>query len=85
MVRGIRRAEKALGSGRKTVSPSERENRGIARKSVVARCAIRKGDVLTEENLAVKRPGTGISPMRWFDILGTRAVRDFAEDELIEL
>lgn len=85
MVRGIRRAEKALGSGRKTVSPSERENRGIARKSVVARCAIRKGDVLTEENLAVKRPGTGISPMRWFEVLGTRAVRDFAEDELIEL
>ena len=85
MVRGIRRAEEALGSGRKTVSPSERGNREIARKSVVARCAIRKGDVLTEENLAAKRPGTGISPMRWFDILGTRAVRDFAEDELIEL
>ncbi len=85
MVRGIRRAEEALGSGRKTVSPSERGNREIARKSVVARCAIRKGDVLTEENLAAKRPGTGISPMRWFEILGTRAVRDFAEDELIEL
>lgn len=85
MVRGIRRAEKALGSGEKTVSPSERKNRGIARKSVVARRAICKGDVLTEENLAVKRPGTGISPMRWFEVLGTRAVRDFAEDELIEL
>ena len=57
----------------------------IARKSIVARCAIKKGDILTEDNVTTKRPGNGISPMRWFEVLGTKAVRDFDEDELIEL
>lgn len=85
MVAGIRRAEQALGSGEKTASPSEKKNREIARKSIVARRAIQKGELLTEENLAVKRPGDGVSPMRWFEILGTPAARDFKEDELIEL
>lgn len=85
MVAGIRRAEQALGSGEKTASPSEKKNREIARKSIVARRAIQKGELLTEENLAVKRPGGGISPMRWFEILGTSALRNFKEDELIEL
>lgn len=85
MVDGIRHIEAALGSGEKTASPSEEKNRPIARKSIIAQRTIRKGEVLTEENLTVKRPGSGISPMRWFDVLGTRAVRDFEEDELIEL
>lgn len=85
MVKAVRHIEAALGTGEKTVSPSEKKNRDIARKSVVARRAIKRGETLTEENLAVKRPGGGVSPMRWFDILGTPAARDFEEDELIEL
>lgn len=85
MVSSIRHIEQALGNGEKTVSPSERKNLPIARKSIVARKAIQKGELLTEENITVKRPGSGISPMRWFDVLGTRAIRDFEEDELIEL
>ena len=84
MVDGIRHIEQALGDGVKRVSPSEEKNIVIARKSIVARCPIKKGEVLTEENLAVKRPGSGISPMEWFKVLGTRAVRSFEEDELIE-
>lgn len=85
MVRGIRNVEKAMGDGKKTVTPSERKNLPIARKSIVARRDIRKGEVLIEENITTKRPGNGISPMRWFEVLGTKAVRDFQEDELIEL
>ena len=84
MVDGIRHIEQALGDGVKRVSPSEEKNIVIARKSIVARCPIKKGEVLTEENLAVKRPGSGISPMQWYKVLGTRAVRNFEEDELIE-
>lgn len=85
MVRAIRHIEKAMGDGVKRASPSERKNITIARKSIVARRAIRKGETLTEENLTVKRPGHGVSPMRWFEVLGTTAVRDFGEDELIEI
>lgn len=85
MVSAIRNIEKALGSSEKKVTDSERKNIAIARKSIVAAKNIKKGDVLTEENLTVKRPGTGISPMRWEEVLGTKAVRDFMEDELIEL
>ena len=85
MVAGIRNIERALGSKTKTATPSEKKNIEIARKSIVARRMIRKGEKLTEENLAVKRPGSGISPMRWFEVLGTKAARDFQPDELIEL
>lgn len=85
MVRSIRHIEKALGSGDKTPSPSEKKNIAVARKSIVARQAIKVGEELTEENITVKRPGSGISPMKWFDVIGTKAVRDFQEDELIEL
>ena len=85
MVSGIRHIEKALGNGDKTPSPSEKNNIAIARKSIVAGRAIKSGEELTEENITVKRPGTGISPMRWFDVIGTKATRDFEEDELIEL
>ena len=84
MVSAVRHVEAALGDGVKTVSSSEGKNLPIARKSIVARRAIRRGELLTEKTITVKRPGTGISPMRWFEVLGTAAVRDFAEDELIE-
>jgi len=85
MISSIRHIEQALGDGIKTASASEKKNLAVARKSIVARCAIPKGTLLTEENITVKRPGNGISPMRWFDVLGTEASRDFEEDELIEV
>lgn len=85
MVSAIRNIEKALGSAEKKISDSERKNIAIARKSIVAATNIKKGEVLTEENITVKRPGTGISPMRWEEVLGNTAVRDFQEDELIVL
>lgn len=85
MVCCIRNIEKALGSGDKTPSPSEKKNIAVARKSIVAKTKIKAGDTLTENNVTVKRPGTGISPMKWFEILGTKAVKDFDEDELIIL
>lgn len=85
MVDAIRNIEKAIGSGNKTISESERKNIAIARKSIIAARAIKAGEMLTEENLTVKRPGNGISPMRWDEVIGTAAVRDFEEDELIEL
>ena len=85
MVKSIRNIEKAIGNGDKTPSPSERKNKAIARKSIVAKEKIKKGDIFTEENITVKRPGTGINPMNWNEVLGTKAIRDFDEDELIEL
>lgn len=85
MVSGIRNIEKAMGAGYKVPSPSEEKNIAAARKSIVAKKRIKAGEVFTEENITVKRPGTGISPMRWFDILGTVAIQDFEEDELIRL
>lgn len=83
MVASIRNIEKALGVSEKKPSPSEIKNINIARKSIVAKRAIKEGEVLTEENLYIKRPGDGISPMRWYEIIGTKAVKDFVEDELI--
>jgi N,N'-diacetyllegionaminate synthase len=74
-----------LGSEIKKPSQSEIKNINIARKSIVARRNIFKGEVFTEENLAVKRPGNGISPMKWFDVLGKISTREFEEDELIEI
>ena len=85
MVSAIRNIEQALGSGEKTASPSERKNIAVARKSIVAKRSIKAGERLTEDNLTVKRPGSGVSPMRWRDVLGTAAIRDFEEDEMIEL
>ena len=85
MVQGIRNIEIALGDGVKSVSASEKKNRDIARKSLVAACSIAKGDLLDEKNLAIKRPGTGISPVRWNEVRGKHAPRDFLPDELIEL
>ncbi|EJO5346069.1 N-acetylneuraminate synthase [Clostridium botulinum] len=85
MVNSIRNIEKAMGNGKKIPSPSERKNINIARKSIVAKCNIKKGEIFSEDNIITKRPGNGISPMRWFDIMGKTAIKDFEEDELIEI
>ena len=85
MVSSIRNIELALGNSHKQPSKSELENIDVARKSIVASCYIKKGEKLTEENLTTKRPGNGISPMKWNSVIGTYAVRDFEEDEIIEL
>lgn len=85
MVSAIRNIEQALGTGHKTISESERKNIEIARKSIVSACPIKKGEMFTEENLTVKRPGTGISPMRWNEIVGQTARKDFEEEEMIVL
>lgn len=85
MIESIRNVEAAIGDGRKKPSDSERKNINVARKSIVACRKIRKGDFFTEDNLTTKRPGNGISPMLWKDIIGKKAGRDFGEDELIEL
>ncbi|MDQ7047924.1 MAG: N-acetylneuraminate synthase [Sulfurovum sp.] len=83
MVNAIRNVELALGSTIKKPSKSETPNMAIARKSIVAKSTIKKGDTLTEDNLAIKRPGDGISPMRWDEVVGTVANKDYQEDELI--
>ena len=85
MVKAIRNIEQALGSGHKVISASERKNIEVARKSIVAACPIRKGDLLTDENLTVMRPGNGISPMRWEEVIGTYATRNYQEEDPIEL
>lgn len=85
MVQGIREIELALGDGIKRTSQSEAKNKPIARKSIVANCAIKKGEILSESNLYTKRPAGGISPMEWDKVIGTKAVRDFEPDEMIEL
>jgi N,N'-diacetyllegionaminate synthase len=84
MVTCIRNVELALGNGIKHPSKSELPNREIARKSIVAAVQIRKGDVFTELNLTVKRPGNGISPLQWDAVINRVATRDYREDELIE-
>ena len=83
MVTAIRNIEQALGNEEKKVSTSEGRNKSVARKSIVAAKDIEKGELLTEENLTVKRPGGGISPMKWEYIIGTRAIRTFEADEQI--
>jgi len=85
MVNSIRHIEQALGDGIKKVTRSEQGNISVARKSIVAACSIKKGELLTEVNLTVKRPGTGLSPMRWEAIIGTKAVKDYNEEDMIEL
>lgn len=85
MVQSIRNIEKALGTGNKVASCSEMTNKSVVRKSIVAKRNISKGELLSGENLTTKRPGNGISPMKWYNVVGTLAVRDFNEDELIEL
>ena len=85
MVLGIRNVVKALGNGIKKCSKSELKNMQVARKSIVAARPIKLNEMFDETNITVKRPGNGISPMRWDEVLGRIAIRNFAEDELIEL
>lgn len=85
MVDSIRNIEKAFGSGVKEPAESEKKNIVIARKSIVAARNIKKGEIFSKENITTKRPGNGLSPMRWNEVLGMVAIRDFEEDELIEL
>ena len=83
MVSAIRNIEKALGSNEKILSPSEEVNINIVRKSIVASCPIRKGELLSADNITTKRPGTGLSPMKWDEIVGTIASKAYQSDELI--
>lgn len=85
MVAAIRNIERALGDGMKRPTPSEARNQSVVRKSIVASRAIKAGEVFSDENITTKRPGNGISPMRWDEVIGRRAGRDFAVDELISL
>lgn len=85
MVDAVRNIEVALGTGVKTAAPSEVANINVARKSIVAARDIKCGETFTEENITVKRPGGGINPMLWDDVIGKRASRDFAYDTLIEI
>jgi N,N'-diacetyllegionaminate synthase len=83
MVKAIRNIEKAMGNGLKKPSPSEEKNIPIARKSIVAKKNIKKGERFSEDNLTVKRPGTGISPMEWETYIGKLSDREYRADELI--
>lgn len=85
MVKAIRNIEVALGDGIKRLTPSEVSNKSIVRKSLIASRDIKAGELFTAENITTKRPGTGISPMRWDEVLGKSAKRDFLSDELLEL
>ncbi|MER2173184.1 MAG: N-acetylneuraminate synthase [Carnobacterium sp.] len=84
MVKSIRNIEQSLGTGVKTPTESERKNKQIARKSIVAKTPIKMGEVFSEENLDVKRPGTGISPMLWDEMIGSKSTKDYQTDELIK-
>ena len=83
MILSIRRIELALGNSIKKPSKSEVKNIKIVRKSIVASKYIKKGELFSEENITVKRPGYGISPMRWDEIIGIKALKDFIPDENI--
>lgn len=85
MVKAIRNLELALGNGVKQPTVTEEKNKLVARKSIVAAVPIKEGEVFSESNITVKRPGTGISPMLWNDVIGRKAERSFDEDELINL
>ena len=84
LVENVRRAELIYGTGYKEVTKSEMKNKKIARKSIVAKTDIKKGETFTVENLICKRPGNGISPMEWYNIIGQKSESDFKEDELIK-
>ncbi|MBE5851345.1 MAG: N-acetylneuraminate synthase [Lachnospiraceae bacterium] len=85
LVSSIRNIELALGNGNKIPTEIEKANIMVARKSIIAACDIKKGEVLTESNITTKRPGDGINPMKWHDVIGTKAIRNFSEDDLIEV
>ena len=83
LVKAIRNVEAALGDGIKIPTPSESKNKNIARKSIVAKRYIKKGEIFTEENLTTKRPGNGLSPMQWDKVIGSVAQKDYVEDEML--
>lgn len=85
MVQAIRNIESALGEKEKSPTESESANKAVARKSIVASCDIGEGEKFSEKNLTVKRPGSGISPMKWYEVMGQKAKKDFKKDEIIEL
>ncbi|HBF39617.1 MAG TPA: N-acetylneuraminate synthase [Firmicutes bacterium] len=85
MVQAIRQVEVAMGSPRKSPTPSESKNRIVARKSLVAACDILQGTAFSMENVTIKRPGSGVSPGRYWEIMGKKALRDYKQDELIEI
>jgi N,N'-diacetyllegionaminate synthase len=85
MILAIRNIEKALGDGVKKVSSGEMKNRSIVRRSLVAASKIKKGEYFNKDNIAAKRPGTGLSPLMWDKVIGRKAPHDFNEDEMIEL
>lgn len=85
MVKCLRNVEKALGNGKKYPSPSEVKNKEVVRRSIVANTKIHRGDLFSEKNLTVKRPGTGISPMRWDEIIGRIATHEYEAEEMIEI
>ena len=85
LVQGVRRVEKALGHPEKRRTASEASNVAVARKSIVAARPIAVGELFSDENLTAKRPGEGMSPMRWDEVVGRVAPRDFAQDEEIHL
>lgn len=85
MIESIRQVEVSLGDGVKVPTPSELKNLAVARKSIVAKKSIKKGEIFSMDNITTKRPGTGINPMRWHDVIGKEAKQSFAPDELIEL
>jgi len=85
MVKAVRNIELAMGNGIKKPSPSEEKNIKVVRKSIVASRKIEKGEIFTRENLTTKRPGTGISPMRWYEVMGKKAPKYFEKDDIIEV
>ena len=85
MIKNIRAIETALGKEKKVITRSEKKNRDVIRKSIVAKRIIKKGQIICEEDLEVKRPGYGLSPMKWNDVIGSKAKKDFKEDELISI
>ena len=85
MIMAVRKVERALGDGIKAPSECEKKNIDIARKSIVARRRIKKGEKFCSDNITAKRPGNGVTPMRWNEVIGMCAVRDFDEDELIQI
>lgn len=85
LVNGVREVEIIMGNGNKIPQEVELQNLMIARKSIVAKCKIKKGELLTEQNLTTKRPGNGLSPMLWNKVIGTKAIQDFEKDQLIFL
>ena len=85
MIKSIRNIEIAIGSGEKKITESERDNILVVRKSIVATTRILQGEAFSELNITTKRPGTGINPMNWRDVIGKEAKRDFDPEEFIEL